>query len=79
MSSIYSGYWKTSKTMNDADNGIDWSVTTWDGSRRAQLRQWRSLSLRERFEALDGMADLVRQFEAMRREGKFRTPGGSQK
>lgn len=32
---------------------IDWSKTTFDGSRREQLKRWRALSLRERLEALD--------------------------
>jgi CRISPR-associated protein Csx17 len=32
---------------------IDWSKTTFDGSRREQLRRLRALSLRERLEALD--------------------------
>ncbi|MES0872862.1 type I-G CRISPR-associated protein Cas8g1/Csx17 [Sinimarinibacterium thermocellulolyticum] len=32
---------------------IDWSKTTFDGSRREQLKRWRALSLRERLQALD--------------------------
>jgi CRISPR-associated protein Csx17 len=32
---------------------IDWSKSTFDGSRREQLKRWRALSLRERLEALD--------------------------
>jgi CRISPR-associated protein Csx17 len=38
--------------MSEQDR-IDWSKTTFDGSRREQLRRWRALSLRERLEALD--------------------------
>jgi CRISPR-associated protein Csx17 len=38
--------------MSEQDR-IDWSKTTFDGSRREQLRRWRALTLRERLEALD--------------------------
>jgi hypothetical protein len=40
------------QAMSEQDK-IDWSKTTFDGSRREQLRRWRALSLRERLEALD--------------------------
>jgi hypothetical protein len=32
------------ETQTDA---IDWSLTTWDGSRREQLRRWAALTLEE--------------------------------
>lgn len=57
---------------DEADQGIDWSLTTWEGSRRAQLRHWMSLTLRERLQAADEMDQLARHFEEMRRQGKFR-------
>lgn len=40
---------------NSLDPGVDWSKTSWEGSRREQLRQWQKLSLRERLQALDEM------------------------
>jgi hypothetical protein len=40
------------QAMSEQDK-IDWSKSTFDGSRREQLRRWRALSLRERLEALD--------------------------
>lgn len=43
----------------DEDDRIDWSVTTWEGSRREQLRRCRRLTVRERLEALDEMTDLA--------------------
>lgn len=43
--------------MNDDERHIDWSKTTFEGSRREQLRRWRALSLRQRLEALDRMTD----------------------
>ena len=53
------------------DTEIDWGATTWEGSRRAQLRGWCALTLRERLEALEGMADISRHFADMRAQGKF--------
>ena len=41
---------------------IDWSLITWEGSRRAQLRRWCALTLRERLRAVEGMVDLARHF-----------------
>jgi CRISPR-associated protein Csx17 len=42
---------------------FDWRVTSFEGSRREQLRRWRALSLRQRLEALDRLSDLARPFE----------------
>ena len=49
--------------MSTVDQSVDWSKTTFDGSRREQLARWRALSLRERMEALDRLS---RQAEALR-------------
>ncbi len=49
--------------MSESDKTIDWSKTTFEGSRREQLRRWRALSLRQRLEALDRLSDLARPFE----------------
>lgn len=57
---------------DDVNRDIDWSLTTWEGSRRAQLRRWLSLTLRERLEAVEEMDELARHFEEMRRQGKFK-------
>ena len=42
------------------EDGIDWSVTTWEGSRRAQLRDWMNLTLTEKWQAVEEMADWAR-------------------
>jgi hypothetical protein len=39
---------------------IDWSLTTWEGSRRAQLRDAMNLTLTEKWQAVEDMADWVR-------------------
>lgn len=62
--------------MSDARQGTDWSVTTWEGSRRAQLRHALTLLLRERLEAVEGLADVARRFEEMRATGEFTSAAG---
>ncbi len=60
------GYWKTKITMSKQDDEIDWSLTTWEGSRRETLRRWCKLNVRERLQTLEEMCDLARQFADMR-------------
>jgi hypothetical protein len=43
--------------MNDP---VDWSVTSWDGNRRQQHREYLALSFREKLEILEQMAEWVR-------------------
>ncbi len=43
--------------MAEQPDGIDWSLTTWEGSRREQLRRWSELSFDEILEALAEMCD----------------------
>jgi hypothetical protein len=52
--------------MSENWDDIDWSLTTWEGSRRAQLRHALALTLRERMEAMEGMADTARRLQEMR-------------
>jgi hypothetical protein len=62
--------------MSEHRDDIDWSLATWEGSRRAQLHHALTLTLRERGEAVEGMADVVRRFQEMRAQGKFKTGSG---
>ena len=41
------------------DDIIDWSLTTWEGSRREQLRRWAALSLEEILLAQEEMQELA--------------------
>ncbi len=41
------------------EDGIDWSLTTWDGARREQLRRWAALPLERVIMALEEMRDLA--------------------
>ena len=58
--------------MIDHVQDIDWSLTTWEGSRRAQLREALKWTLRERLEAAEGLADVVRRFQEIRERVGFK-------
>ncbi|MGH7935865.1 MAG: hypothetical protein ACREF8_02510 [Chthoniobacterales bacterium] len=53
--------------MSEPGDGIDWNLTTWEGSRRAALRDWMKLSLTEKWTAVEEMADFARATIAWRR------------
>jgi hypothetical protein len=59
--------------MTDSANKLLDPEVVWREHNLAQLRYFRSLSLRARIEAVQGMADVIRRFEEMRRQGKFRS------
>jgi hypothetical protein len=46
----------------DSPSDIDWSLTTWEGSRREQRRRWAALPLENIVAALEEMEELARQF-----------------
>lgn len=71
--------------MSEA-NRIDWTKTSFEGSRREQLRRWRSLSLRERLEELDRLTACALRIQQASRDARARevreqglpySPGGS--
>lgn len=41
------------------DNSIDWSLTSWQGAEREQLRRWARLSLEEIVRAQEEMQSLA--------------------
>jgi hypothetical protein len=48
--------------MSKADkpeDEIDWSLTTWEGSRREELRRWAQLPLEQIIKALEEMQELA--------------------
>ena len=51
----------------------------WRAHELSQLRRFRAFSLRQKLEAVEGMADVVRRFDQMRREGAFRSGSHSPK
>lgn len=42
-----------------------WAETTWEGNRRAQLRRALELTLRERLQAVEDMAEVAQRFQEM--------------
>jgi len=46
-----------------------WETATWEGSRRAQLRAALALTVRERLQALEDLAELAEHLAAMPRAG----------
>ncbi len=54
-------------------DAIDWSLTTWEGSRREQLRRWAELSLEEIIQAQEEMRELSERF-AKTRNSKVEPP-----
>jgi hypothetical protein len=58
--------------MTDVANKPPDPEGAWREHNLAQLRYFRSLSLRARMQAVQGMADVIRRFEELRRQGKFR-------
>ncbi len=54
--------------MSILEDDIDWSLTTWEGSRRAALRDWMALSLTEKWQAVEEMADFARATVTWRRK-----------
>lgn len=55
-------------------DGIDWRLTTWDGSRREQLRRWAALPLERVILAIEEMQDLTEHFQRMDDEGGMTKP-----
>jgi hypothetical protein len=47
--------------VNQSLDQVDWSLTTWEGSRREQMRRWAQLTLEEILLAQEEMAQLSEQ------------------
>jgi len=50
--------------MPPSDPEIDWSLTTWEGAEREQLRRWAQLSLEEILLAQEEMQELAKRLSA---------------
>ena len=48
------------------DAAIDWSLTTWQGARREQLRRWAELPLERIVSALEEMEELANRLDSTR-------------
>jgi len=47
--------------IDDQTAAIDWSLTTWEGARREQMRRWAALPLERIILALEEMLDFAEQ------------------
>lgn len=52
-------------------DGIDWSLCTYAGAEREQLRRWSQLSLRAKLSAVEEMGDLAGKFLASRKASRL--------
>jgi hypothetical protein len=50
---------------------VEDETAAWREHNLSQLRYFRSLSLRTKLEAVQGMADVIRRFSEMRKQGRF--------
>ena len=48
------------KKLPEALENFDWSVTTWEGSRREQMRRWSKLPLENIIAAIEEMEEISR-------------------
>ena len=51
---------------------IDWSLATWEGAEREQLRRWAELSLEEILLAQEEMQELAERLAAANRAGELK-------
>jgi hypothetical protein len=59
--------------VNNESQKIDWSLTTFDGVRREQLRRARSMTIPQRLEALEQLSHMAVYISAI----PLRRPDGS--
>jgi hypothetical protein len=58
------------REVSRPEDAIDWSLTTWEGSRRAALRDWMNLTLTQKWSAVEEMSELGRAtIERRRKQG----------
>lgn len=55
---------------NNPLDSFDWYLTSWEGSRREQLRRWAQLTLEEIVQAQEEMADLSEHFAETRHKNR---------
>ena len=50
--------------MSTEDDNIDWSLTTWEGARREQMRRWAALPLEQIIQAIEDMGEFAEKISA---------------
>lgn len=56
----------------------DWSAATWEGSRRAQIRRGLHLTVRERLEGLQALAETSQRLAQLGSQPPLETAAGSE-
>ena len=59
--------------INDRESSPLPEITGWEEHNLSQLRYFQTLSLREKLEAVEGMADVVRRLQLIRSQGGFKS------
>ena len=67
------------KKLPDALEQFDWRLTTWEGSRREQLRRWSELPLERIIAAIEEMEELSREMNPDERDAQRLAPGAGQR
>ena len=57
-----------------SDDTIDWELTTWEGNRLRQLREFAALTFREKLQCLEDFAEIEALFAARRLRGQDSPP-----
>jgi hypothetical protein len=63
------------KRLPENLENVDWSITTWEGSRREQLRRWSLLPLEQVIAAIEEMEILSSGLNPEETTSKKITPG----
>lgn len=50
--------------MNGTEDSREWESATWQGARRAQIREFLKLTIRERLEAVAAMGEVAARLRA---------------
>ena len=63
--------------MTDREHNIDWSRTSWEGSRREQVRRWLQMSIGERLKAWDELMEQTDRIAAAGKKSRIKKPRSS--
>ncbi len=72
MSDNSDGYWRIQTMPGNSQPHRPSAEHGWEEHNLSQLRYFRSLSLPEKLQAVEGMADVVRHFRRIRSRGGFK-------
>lgn len=65
-------------TIDECPSPPPGNPRAWEEHNLSQLKYFRSLTLREKLQAVEGMADVIRRLQEMRARGELRTATGGE-